>query len=90
MKQKRNLLEDGVHGIFLLLGLVTVGCVLLITVYLVISGIPAIRQIGLVRFWRFFRRLSRSRCSKPGFVWIRYRNWWFCSTSCKLLWNLRT
>ena len=45
MKQKRNLLEDGVHGIFLLLGLVTVGCVLLITVYLVISGIPAIRKI---------------------------------------------
>ena len=45
MKAKRNLLEDVVHGIFLLLGLVTVGCVLLITVYLVVSGIPAIRQI---------------------------------------------
>ena len=50
MKQKRNLLEDGVRGIFLLLGLVTVGCVLLITVYLVISGIPAIRKIGLLDF----------------------------------------
>ena len=50
MKQKRNLLEDGVHSIFLLLGLVTVGCVLLITVYLVISGIPAIRKIGLLDF----------------------------------------
>lgn len=50
MKQKRNLLEDGVHGIFLLLGLVTVCCVLLITVYLVISGIPAIRKIGLLDF----------------------------------------
>ena len=46
MKAKRNLLEDVVHGIFLLLGLVTGGCVLLITVYLVVSGIPAIRQIG--------------------------------------------
>ena len=33
-----------------MLGLVTVGCVLLITVYLVVSGIPAIRQIGLVPF----------------------------------------
>lgn len=50
MKSKRNLLEDGVHGIFLLLGLVTVGCVLMITVYLVVSGIPAIREIGLIDF----------------------------------------
>ena len=50
MKTKRNLLEDVVHGIFLLLGLVTVGCVLLITVYLVVSGIPAIREIGLMDF----------------------------------------
>ena len=50
MKQKRNLLETVIHGIFLVLGMVTVGCVLLITVYLVISGIPAIRQIGLVDF----------------------------------------
>ena len=50
MKAKRNLLEDVVQGIFLLLGLVTVGCVLLITVYLVVSGIPAIRQIGLKEF----------------------------------------
>ena len=50
MKSKRNILEDVVHGIFLLLGLVTVACVLLITVYLVVSGIPAIREIGIVKF----------------------------------------
>ena len=49
MKRKK-LFEGAVHGIFLLLGLITVGCVLLITVYLVISGIPAIRKIGLVPF----------------------------------------
>lgn len=42
--------ETIIHGIFLLLGLVTVGCVLLITVYLVISGIPAIKEIGLTDF----------------------------------------
>ena len=42
--------ERIVHGIFLALGLVTVACVLLITVYLVISGIPAIAEIGL---WNF-------------------------------------
>ena len=50
MKTKQNYLETVVHGIFLLLGLVTVACVLLITVYLVISGIPAIREIGIVKF----------------------------------------
>ena len=42
--------ENIVHGTFLILGLVTVACVLLITVYLVISGIPAIMEIGL---WDF-------------------------------------
>ncbi len=47
--RKENV-ETVVHGIFLLLGLVTVGCVLLITTYLMISGIPAIREIGLVNF----------------------------------------
>lgn len=50
MKNNRNLLEDIIHGIFLLLGLVTIGCVLLITIYLVISGIPAIFEIGLIDF----------------------------------------
>ena len=50
MKHKSNLFELVVHGIFLILGLITVGCVLLITIYLIISGIPAIRQIGLVPF----------------------------------------
>ena len=50
MRSKKQLAENAVHGIFLLLGLVTVGCVLLITVYLVASGIPAIRQIGLRPF----------------------------------------
>lgn len=50
MRSRKQLAENAVHGIFLMLGLVTVGCVLLITVYLVVSGIPAIRQIGLVPF----------------------------------------
>ncbi len=50
MKSKTNLFETIVHGIFLVLGLITVGCVLLITIYLIISGIPAIREIGLLDF----------------------------------------
>lgn len=48
--QKKQALERVIHGVFLLLGLVTVGCVLLITIYLIASGIPAIRKIGLVPF----------------------------------------
>lgn len=48
--KKNRLFENIVHGIFLILGLITVGCVLLITVYLIISGIPAIKEIGLISF----------------------------------------
>ena len=48
--KKNRLFENIVHGIFLILGLITVGCVLLITVYLIISGIPATREIGLFNF----------------------------------------
>ena len=47
---KNKLFESIVHGIFLILGLITVGCVLLITVYLIVSGIPAIAEIGLIDF----------------------------------------
>ena len=48
--KKKKLLENIIHGIFLILGLITVGCVLMITIYLVISGIPAIKEIGLTDF----------------------------------------
>ena len=48
--QRKRLFEAIIHGTFLILGLVTVGCVLIITVYLVISGIPAIKKIGLIPF----------------------------------------
>ena len=65
MKVKNNLLETVVHGIFLLLGLVTVACVLLITGYLVISGIPAIREIGLTDF--LFGTIWASTAAEPKF-----------------------
>ena len=42
--------ENIIHMVFLLLGLITVGCVLLITIYLLISGLPAIMEIGVVDF----------------------------------------
>ena len=65
MKNRVRLFEAFVHGIFLILGLVTVGCVLLITVYLVISGIPAIREIGLVPF--LFGRTWASTAAEPSY-----------------------
>jgi phosphate transport system permease protein len=63
MMKKKNLIENIIHGIFLVLGLVTVGCVLLITVYLIISGIPAIREIGIVDF--LFGKEWASTASEP-------------------------
>ena len=63
MKHKSNIFEAAVHGIFLILGLITVGCVLLITIYLIISGIPAIRQIGLLQF--LFGKKWASTAAQP-------------------------
>lgn len=55
--------ENAIHGVFLILGLITVAFVLLITVYLVISGIPAIREIGLVKF--LFGKTWASTAAEP-------------------------
>ena len=66
MKHARKLTVGGfMHGVFLLTGLITVGCVLLITVYLVISGIPAIRKIGLIPF--LFGNEWASTAAEPRF-----------------------
>lgn len=63
--QRKRLVENIIHGFFLLMGLVTVGCVLLITVYLIIAGIPAIREIGLVDF--LFGPVWDSAAAEPKF-----------------------
>ena len=65
MKKKSNLLEHIVHGIFLILGLITVACVLVITVYLVVSGIPAIKEIGLIDF--LFGEKWASTAAEPAY-----------------------
>ena len=47
----------------MLLGLVRVGCVLLISVYLIVAGLPAIREIGL---WNFlFGKVWASTAAEP-------------------------
>ena len=65
MKKKANIMEQLVHGIFLFLGLISVGCVLVITVYLVVSGIPAIREIGLAEF--LFSEKWASTAAQPSY-----------------------
>ena len=63
MKNRQKLFENVVHGVFLILGLAAVAAVLLISVYLVVSGIPAIRKIGLVNF--LFGKEWQSTASEP-------------------------
>jgi phosphate transport system permease protein len=65
MTAKKRRLEQVVHGIFLILGLVTVGCVLLISGYLILAGLPAIGEIGLFPF--LFGTTWRSTASEPSF-----------------------
>lgn len=65
MLANRRLFENLVHGLFLLLGLVTVSCVLLITVYLVIAGIPAVTKIGLIDF--LFGKKWASTAAEPSY-----------------------
>ena len=65
MKSKNNAMEDVVHGIFLILGLITVGFVLIISIFLVASGLPAIAEIGPARF--FFGTVWASTAKEPQF-----------------------
>lgn len=46
----REVLERVMHGIFFVCGAAAVGFVVLISVYLILSGLPAIREIGLADF----------------------------------------
>ena len=46
----RKAMEEVIHLIFLLCGIVAVAFVLLISLYLILSGLPAIREIGLFKF----------------------------------------
>lgn len=65
MKNKKQLLETVIHGMFLILGLITVGCVLLITFYLILAGIPAIRAVGLTDF--IFNTKWASTAKEPSY-----------------------
>ena len=60
-----NALEQTMHLVFLLFGVVTIGFVLLIRSYLIAAGLPAIREIGLVDF--LFGKTWASTAAEPKF-----------------------
>ena len=49
-KGLRNSVEWGMHLLFLFCGVVAIAFVLVISVYLILSGLPAIREVGLAEF----------------------------------------
>lgn len=65
MKRTHSSQETLVHGIFLLLGLIAIGCVVLISAYLVVSGLPAISEIGLIPF--LFGKTWASTAAQPAY-----------------------
>jgi len=65
MKNNKKFLEKIVHGIFFIGGFITVGCVLLISIYLIVAGIPAIKEIGLLEF--LFGKTWESTSSNPSY-----------------------
>ena len=65
MKNKNRIFENFVHSVFLILGLIAVGFVLLITVYLIVAGIPAIKEIGLFNF--LFGKIWASTSDNPSY-----------------------
>lgn len=65
MMKKKRMFEKTVQGLFFLLGMLTVACVLLITIYLIIAGIPAIREIGLGNF--LFQKEWKSTAEEPSY-----------------------
>ncbi len=61
----KKAMEAVVHGIFLFFGLLTAGFVCLITFYLIISGIPAIYEIGVFKF--LFGTVWASTAAEPSY-----------------------
>lgn len=63
--KNRNKYEKYIEMLFLLAGLVAVGFVLVITVYLFVSGIPAIKEIGIKNF--LFNKKWASSATQPSY-----------------------
>lgn len=65
MKAKKKPLESLMNGIFFVCGAAAVLCVVVITVYLIAAGLPAIKEIGLFDF--LFGTVWQSTAADPKF-----------------------
>lgn len=66
MRKAKDAMEWIMKMIFLICGFIAIAFVLLITVYLIISGLPAIREVGLVDFL-FGTRWASTDKTDPSF-----------------------
>ena len=64
-KGARHAVELGMNILFLICGLIAIAFVLFISVYLILSGLPAIREIGLIDF--LFGKEWASTAAEPKF-----------------------
>jgi phosphate transport system permease protein len=46
----KHIIEKVMNGVFFMCGMVAIAFVAIITVYMIVSGIPAIKEIGLIKF----------------------------------------
>ncbi|MEE1013930.1 MAG: phosphate ABC transporter permease subunit PstC [Clostridia bacterium] len=65
LKKTANLLERGMQLLFTACGFLAVGFVLIITVFLLTSGVPAIDEIGLTEF--LFGKVWASTAAEPSY-----------------------
>ena len=62
----RNSVERTMHILFLICGIIAIGFVLLISIYLIISGLPAIQEVGLKEFL-FGTKWASTHATDPKF-----------------------
>ncbi len=61
----KNAIEKVMNAIFFVCGMIAIGCVVLITIYMLVSGLPAIFEIGPAEF--LFGTVWKSTAKEPSF-----------------------
>ncbi len=61
----KHIIERVMNAVFFICGIVSIAAVLLITIYMIIAGIPAIREVGIIDF--LFGTVWQSTASDPKF-----------------------
>lgn len=61
----KKAVERGMNAVFFICGMASIAAVALITVYMIVAGLPAIREIGLIDF--LFGAVWKSTAAEPQF-----------------------